>query len=219
MPSAWAKVNEKTATVRSDFADMAAAMMAQAELLSKARVETENLSHATSSAGRFMTGLARDARSVAGHIANATRDLVRWSGLTTLAGGLLGLGSIWGLERMAAGAGNLRRTATGLGFAPGDAGSLTAFRTDLSRLVDPGQFLGGVNTALNDVTQRWTLYGAGLNEGQLRGRTTGQVSLELLQQAWRVAQGAPEGQLFNVMQARGFGNFLSLQDMTRLKNT
>lgn len=219
LPSAWGKVNEKTGAVKSDFADMAAAMMAQHELLAKTSAETESLARSTGTAGRFFSGMARDAQSLATHIGNATRDLVRWSGLTTLAGGLLGLGSIFGLERLGVGAGNLRRTATGLGFAPGDAGSLTSFNTNLSRLVDPGQFLGGVNTAMNDVSQRWTLYAAGLNEGQIRGRDTGQVSLALLQQAWRVIQQAPEGQLANVMQARGLDRFLSLQDANRLKST
>lgn len=219
MPGAWGKVNEQTSKVRSEFADMAAAMLAQVELLARVNRETDRFEGSTRTAGTLLGDAARGARDIATHIGNATRDILRWTGITTAVGGLLGLGSIFGLEALASGAGNLRRTASGLGFAPGNAGSMTSFNTNLSRLIDPQQFLGGVNQALNDVTQRWTLYSAGLGEGQLHGRDTGQVSLALLQSAWRTIQGAPEGQLAQVMQSHGLQNFLSLQDATRLKQT
>lgn len=160
--------------------------------------------------------MARDARSFAGQIGDATRSLLRWAGLTGLISGILGAGGLFGIDRLAVAAGNARRSALGLGVTPGEE---KAFDVNYGRVVDPTAFLSGVNDALHDVTKRHTLYGAGLGEADLAGKDTAQVSAELIPALKRIADQTPAAMLAQVLQSRGLDQFISLQDFERLKAT
>lgn len=160
--------------------------------------------------------MARDARSFAGQVGDATRSLLRWAGLTSVISGILGAGGLFGIDRLAGAAGNARRSALGLGVTPGEE---KAFNTNYGRVVDPTAFLSGVNDALHDVTKRHTLYGAGLGEADLAGKDTAQVSADLLPALKRIADQTPAAMLAQVMQSRGLDQFISLQDFERLKAT
>lgn len=219
IPNAWGAVNKGVTTTKSEFADLAASLFTMNELMATANKEADNFERHTSSAAGFLGTMSRHAHDLSTRIADATRSMLRWGGITSAAAGLLGFGGVYGLERMADWSGNLRRSSYGLGFAPGNAALQQSFQTNLGRIVDPGMFLGGVNTALHDASQRWTLYGAGLSEGQLHGKDTGQVSIELLQNISRDLKRTPENQLAQVMQAHGYDQFLSLQDAVRVRQT
>ena len=168
------------------------------------------ISGATANAWR---DLARDSKSVADHISSATSSLLKWG---TIIGGLVGVGSLWGLDRLANVAGNLRRSSLGLGASPGE---LRGFAGAYGRVVDPNQVLGGVNAALHDVTRRVGLYGAGLTEGDLRGKDTGEVANELIPALKKIADQTPESMLAQVLQARHLDQFINLEDFKRLKHT
>ena len=155
-------------------------------------------------------------RVIARNIAAATTALLRWSSITGLATGFLGFGSLYGLDRLAVSAGNQRRLALGLGATPGE---IRGFGATYGRVVDPGQFLGSVNAALTDVTKRVGLYGAGLTEGDIRGRDTGQVAAGLIPALKRIADQTPTQLLAQVLSARHLDQFIGLEDFQRLKNT
>jgi hypothetical protein len=161
-------------------------------------------------------GIARNAKGFAGHITDATRSILRWTSVTGLFSGLLGAGGLFGIERLAQSAGGARRSSLGLGVG---AGAQNAFAVNYGRLVDPEGFLGGVNEAMNDVTKRTGLYGAGLTERDLRGKDTTQVADALLPALKRIADQTPEAMMAQVLQARHLDQFVSLQEFERLKNT
>lgn len=219
MPGAWGKVNAAVGHSKSEFADMAAAMMSMLDLLERGRRKTSDLEEAAGGAARFFSTMSHHASNVARHVESAVGSILKIGGEAAL--GLLGIGGggLYGIDRLAVGAGNLRRTSLGLGFAPGNAAGMQAFQTNMNRLVDPGQFLGGVNTALHDLTARWTLGAAGLTNAQIAGKDTGQVSLQLLQNIARDLKHTPEEQLAQVMQAKGYDKFLSLSDAVRVRQT
>lgn len=160
--------------------------------------------------------MARSARSFAGHIGDATRSLLRWTGLTGVISSILGVGGLFGIDRLAGHAGNARRSALGLGVTPGEE---KAFDVNYGRVVDPTQFLSGVNDALHDVTKRVGLYGAGLSEKDIAGKDTAQVSADLLPALKRIADQTPAAMLAQVLQSRHLDQFMSLQDFERLKAT
>ena len=219
MPGAWGKVNEKIGEARSEFADIAASMLSMMEMTNKSSREIERFERHAGGASRFISGMAREARDIAHHLGDATRSILRWTGVSTAAAGLLGFGSLWGLEHLGSSAGNLRRSSLGLGFAPGNAATMQAFQTNLGRLIDPGTFLGGVNTAMNDASMRWALNANGISGAQIQGGDTGSVGLSLLQNMWRELQNVPQGQLAQVMQARGMNQFMSLDAARRMQQT
>ena len=129
MPGAWGKVNAKIGEARSEFADIAASMMAMMEMTHKSSQQIERFERHAGGAQRSLRGMAREAWDIAHHLADATRSILRWTGASTAAAGLLGFGSLWGLEHLGSSAGNLRRSSLGLGFAPGNAATMQAFQT------------------------------------------------------------------------------------------
>ena len=160
--------------------------------------------------------MARDTKTVASNILSATTALLKWAGVTSAISGLLGAGGLYGIDRLAISAGNQRRAALGLGVTPGERSS---FQVNYGRLFDPDQFLGGVNEALHDITKRVGLYGAGLSEGDIRGKDAAQVSQLLIPALKRLADQTPENMLAQVLQARHLDQFVTLEDFQRLRRT
>lgn len=215
-PGVWAKVSESAGIAAKDSAELGSAVGAAAYALHRISAENASISRAATAQSHAWRDMARDAGKFAVRIGEATRSLLRWGALTGLISGILGAGGLFGIDRLAASAGNQRRNALGLGVTPGEA---KAFDTNYGRVVDTGAFLSGVNEALHDVTKRVGLYGAGLTEKDLAGKDTAQVGAELLPQLKKIADQTPESMLGNVLTARHLDQFITLQDFQRLRNT
>ena len=216
MPSAWKQINQQmngtVISFRGLVAEMVAATVKQ-KLLLQAQERADQITKTTAERWREMAG---SAKTFASHIADSTRSMLRWVTAGSVIGGLLGLGGLYGLERLGGSVAGGRRSSLGLGLSYGQQ---RAFELNFGRVVEPRQVLGGVNEALNDVTKRYTLYGAGLSEQEIAGRNTAEVSTLLLSHLKKLADQTPESQLGNVLSARGLGQFLTLQDFIRLRNT
>ncbi len=196
---------------------MAASLMAQAELLRLSTRETENLSRTAQTTARHFEGISTATRNVASSISIATRDLLRWTGLVGAGVGLLGFGSVFGLEHLASSAGSMRRSAQGLGASPAE---VQAFRLNLERVVDTNSFLSGVNQARTDLSLRSSFYGAGMGESQIAGRNTVQLAQELLPRLKRIVDRTPDAMLEQVLSSTHIDQFLvNRENALRLKNT
>src|ERR1035437_1817539 len=161
----WDEVSKKIDGSRKSFDDLVGAakvrlshsrLTADAEKIAADQLKRQ--SGETGRQSRFWRDMAKDTKSFAGNIAGATTSLLRWASITGVVSGLLGAGGLFGIERLATSAGNQRRSALGLGVTPGQQ---QAFDLNYGRVVNPDQFLGGVNEALHDVTKRTGLYNAG----------------------------------------------------------
>jgi hypothetical protein len=217
MPAAWAKVGAATEESATHIQSIVAAMMAHADL-AKHLADQEKRRRKIEEDSAFSWGkIARSSKDVFSTVTRTTASLLKWVGIGGIVGGLLGAGGLWGIDTLANRVGSGRRGALGLGVVYGEAQS---FKTNFARLVDPDAFLGGVNTALTDVSQRWSLYGAGLHEDQLKGKDTAQVGAMLIPYLKNIADHTPTAMLGQLLQARGLGNLgVSVQDLERLKNT
>ena len=149
-------------------------------------------------------------------VAETTASLLKWTGIFGAIGGLVGIGGFFGLDRLAHSASDARRRALGLGIGYGEQ---QAFGINFGRLVDPQAFMASVFQASHDISQRQFLYAAGLSSSDIRGRSTGQLSVELLQHLKTLADATPQAYLAQILQARGLEQFISLQDFERLKAT
>lgn len=167
LPAAWGTVNKASGAGKSVFVEITAALMAQAELLHKAKLETERLSHATQVTGRGMRALVGDTYKIMRNIEHATFELLKWTGITTAIGGLLGSGGLFGIDRLAASAGGMRRSAMGIGTTPG---AQQAFDTTFGQAFD-SSLLGNVSAALTDLDKRMSLMTM-LSSNEMLGDTT-----------------------------------------------
>jgi hypothetical protein len=214
-PGAWAGVSKEVAGQRKGFEAIAAALLAQNEITRREISDSKKVRNNAEETARSWRDTARSTKEFAANIARGVGTLVKWTGIGGIAGGLLGIGGLFGLDRLAGSAANARRTSLGIGTSVAER---SAFQVSFGRVVDDS-FLSSVNEALHDVTKRHTLYGAGLREDQLQGRSTAQVAVTLLDNLKRLVDQTPSALLAQVLQARGLTQFLSLERAEGLKAT
>ena len=222
MPKLWVQANEEARKQNALIGklyvgaqDEAKAARAIGAAFGGGAQALERMGVAGGRARRSISALSATARGLFNNLEKAGGSLLRISSLASAGiaagSGLLGLGAMWGLDRMGASYGNALRGAQGRGATvPGSA----AFATSFGRLVDPNSFLAATNTALTDVTRRVWLYNIGLSDAQLRGRSTDQVAAMAMPDIWKVLHRYPREQLQNVV--RAFRLPISAEESTRI---
>jgi hypothetical protein len=150
-PDAWKAVAEAQDAVREGFAQAALDAEQMASHTIEVLDNSRKLDRVTESTSRHWKELSRNTAAVAGNIANATASLLKWAGITSVIGGLVGGGSLFAMDRLADSVASQRTQSMGLGTT---YGGLSAFRTQFRRLGDPEGFLGRVSNALADPNQR-----------------------------------------------------------------
>jgi hypothetical protein len=206
-PGKWALVNQQIGESGKVFHALTAAILAQTETLSHLIAGQKTITLEVEKQARAWQGVGKWAKGVAGDIETATKFLLRWSPLVT---GILGLGGLYGLDRLANTAASGRRQALGTGTSYGES---AAFDTAFSRVVDQG-FLNKIAGIKADVRQWGDLTFAGVSVDDIRNKSTTDLTLESLAGFRRVAQTRPEGQWG--MMTRGI---ISTEEMRRLHNT
>lgn len=214
-PKEWAKVTDGIGRSRKEFDNLVkqqVASHARAKLIADAEKEALRI---TTTMGDRWREIARNTKTTAANIKDATVSLLKWTSLTGVVSGLLGVGGLFGINRVAADVAGGRRSSLGLGLSYGQNRS---FSTNFGRLVDGGSFLGAVADARGDVTKRVGFYGAGLSERQLQGDTAS-IGVELLRSLKKIADQTDPKLYAQVIQARQLGQFVTTEDLRRLAAT
>ncbi|MFJ5338365.1 hypothetical protein ACIPSD_04535 [Pectobacterium sp. CHL-2024] len=163
------------------------------------------------SSGGFLKTAAKDAKSIAGHIKNATTSLLSWGSIVGVFTGVLGAGGLFGINRLAATTGAQRFTSLGLGTTIGgmDAAAINYQKA----LGNPTGTLGAIRDAKMDLSKRWTFSAMGIDNPD-------QDPAKLLPQMIRNARDifVKSGSTAQGANAYGLTNFFSLDDLNRFKN-
>jgi hypothetical protein len=150
LPPKWKEVGGVVRGVSGDMEDLAALMLAQNEHLVALLRGQRAFGQATQNSAHHMGILERSARGVMHSIGTATRDLLKWGTISAVAGGLLGLGGLFGIEGLATSAYGMRKQASGLGLP---AGLPELFGIEFGpSLNNPEQLLQGMLTARTDMS-------------------------------------------------------------------
>jgi hypothetical protein len=166
---------------------------------------------------RSWFNMNRDASFFADHIKNATESLLKWGSLTGLISGILGLGGLFGIERLASNAAGTGRSAAGLGVTPGQQ---LAFETNFKQFVDPDALLSGVNEALSDPTKAAPFGMLGLNYTEEQRKGTAIASNDVLQALYQWSKRTDPGIAGTLIQNTGLGQIgFNLEDYKRLRAT
>ena len=215
-PAAWQKVNTQIKEGREAFEGLVAKYAVanlQAKQIESAQRAADQITRTTAERWRDM---ARSAGSVASAVRSTTVDLLKWGTITSVAGGLLGVGSLFGLDRLAATVSSARKTSLGLGIGYGEQ---KAFGTNFERFVaDPQGFLSSVAGAKLDITKRVGLIGAGLSEQEMAGDAA-HTAVALLRHLKQIADTTNPQLYAQVIGARRLDQFVSPEDLQRLHNT
>ncbi|EOU3097286.1 hypothetical protein ACNVFB_004103 [Yersinia enterocolitica] len=232
LPEAWRGVahgigdtEKETAKARSElqgvaksFSDGAAAILSinsgldrLNDSLDKANKNQSGFNKNAGAAKKFLSGATKDAKSLAGHIKDATTSLISWGSILGLFSGLIGAGGLFGINRLASGAASQRFTTLGLGTTSGGLDS-TAINYQRA-LSNPTGTLGAIRDSQLDLSKRWQFQAMGINNPD-------QDPAKLLPQMIRNARDifVKNGSNLQGAEAHGLTNFFTLDDLNRFKN-
>ncbi|HEN3366349.1 TPA: hypothetical protein U5D82_002205 [Yersinia enterocolitica] len=181
------------------------------ESLDRANKSQEDFNKKTRSSKGFLSDATKDAKSLAGHIRDATTSLLPWGGIVGLFTGVLGVGGLFGINRLASGAASQRFTTLGLGTTSGglDSSAINYQRA----LSNPTGTLGAIRDSQLDLSKRWQFQAMGINNPD-------QDPAKLLPQMIRNARDifVKNGSNLQGAEAHGLTNFFTLDDLNRFKN-
>ncbi|MEG0234063.1 MAG: lytic transglycosylase domain-containing protein [Hafnia sp.] len=179
--------------------------------LEKANKNQSQLNKNSSGARKFLNQASKDAKSLAGHIKDATTSLLSWGAVLGIFSGLAGAGGLWGMNRLAGNASAQRFTALGLGTT---AGGLSSSAINYQKaLGNPTGTLGAIRDAQLDLGKRWQFNAMGINNPN-------QDPAKLLPEMIRSARDifVRNGSTQQGAEAYGLTNFFTLDDLNRFKN-
>ncbi|ECS6060827.1 hypothetical protein GWJ22_05870 [Salmonella enterica] len=178
--------------------------------LEKATKTQTEFNKKSGGARNFLNKASKDAKSLAGHIKDATTSLLSWGTVLGLFSGLAGAGGLWGLNHLAGNASAQRFTAMGLGTT---AGGLNSTAVDFQKaLGNPVGTLGAIRDAQLDLSKRWQFRAMGVDNPD---RDPAELLPEMIKAARDIF--ARNGSTQQGAEAYGLTNYFTLDDLNRFK--
>lgn len=211
------RVRDGTEGITKAFADGVAALASVNDgldrlngNLEKATKTQTEFNRKSGGARNFLNKASKDAKSLAGHIKDATTSLLSWGTVLGLFTGLAGAGGLWGLNHLAGNASAQRFTAMGLGTT---AGGLNSTAVDFQKaLGNPVGTLGAIRDAQLDLSKRWQFRAMGVDNPD---RDPAELLPEMIKAARDIF--VRNGSTQQGAEAYGLTNYFTLDDLNRFK--
>lgn len=211
------RVRDGTEGITKAFADGVAALASVNDgldrlngNLEKATKTQTEFNRKSGGARNFLNKASKDAKSLAGHIKDATTSLLSWGTVLGLFSGLAGAGGLWGLNHLAGNASAQRFTAMGLGTT---AGGLNSTAVDFQKaLGNPVGTLGAIRDAQLDLSKRWQFRAMGVDNPD---RDPAELLPEMIKAARDIF--VRNGSTRQGAEAYGLTNYFTLDDLNRFK--
>ncbi|EFP3161610.1 hypothetical protein HP207_000916 [Salmonella enterica subsp. enterica serovar Bredeney] len=211
------RVRDGTEGITKAFADGVAALASVNDgldrlngNLEKATKTQTEFNKKSGGARNFLNKASKDAKSLAGHIKDATTSLLSWGTVLGLFSGLAGAGGLWGLNHLAGNASAQRFTAMGLGTT---AGGLNSTAVDFQKaLGNPVGNLGAIRDAQLDLSKRWQFRAMGVDNPD---RDPAELLPEMIKAARDIF--VRNGSTQQGAEAYGLTNYFTLDDLNRFK--
>ncbi|ECL5250611.1 hypothetical protein IR455_002638 [Salmonella enterica subsp. enterica serovar Anatum] len=211
------RVRDGTEGITKAFADGVAALASVNDgldrlngNLEKATKTQTEFNKKSGGARNFLNKASKDAKSLAGHIKDATTSLLSWGTVLGLFSGLAGAGGLWGLNHLAGNASAQRFTAMGLGTT---AGGLNSTAVDFQKaLGNPVGTLGAIRYAQLDLSKRWQFRAMGVDNPD---RDPAELLPEMIKAARDIF--VRNGSTRQGAEAYGLTNYFTLDDLNRFK--
>ncbi|MGZ0586910.1 lytic transglycosylase domain-containing protein [Citrobacter freundii] len=179
--------------------------------LEVANKRQDDLNKKTSGSAGIFGKLKKDSKEFAGHIKDATVNLLSWGGIVGLFTGVLGAGGLFGMNRLASTASAQRFTSMGLNTS---IGALDSTAINYQRAVaNPTATLGAIRDTQADLSQRWKFQAMGINNPD---RSPDQLLPEMIRAARSIF--TQTGGTLQGANAYGLTSFFSIDDLNRFKN-
>jgi hypothetical protein len=200
IPEQWSKTNKIIGENISEFENLNETVKRQYDLIHEYTNDIEKSEQTAGSLSTTWTATYRYGRLWSGEIKNATLQLGKWAGLTTVFSSLLSAGGLYGIQHMATSVSTRRTSALGLGTT---IGAQSAFLTNFGRLGNAEGILRGTSQALNDPrSQVFRTLGV---SGKVAGMDAPHAFAAILPDIEKLLKRTPENQLSAVIEGYGLG--------------
>ena len=212
-PEIWTKISAIQAKAAGGLAEYKATTEAHISNLREAQEAAEAQNKDLMRSHSIWQGIEGASRSTASHVKDMTLSMLKWTGLLSGLGALTSYFSIAGLMGLGTDVYGWRKSSMGLGVT---SGQQRAFDISFGRLLgSPEGFLGGINTAVSNLSMQAPLLSLGVNPNQ----STSQVAIDTLQALRTKALTTPTNQLGIMEQMYQLGNLgISVEDLRRLQS-
>lgn len=201
MPGQWGSINKSVSSLQGNFNKIQHALDSIAKSLDKNHVKLKDTNEVASKTAKSFEKMGHFAKSISGHVASTTFNLLKWGSLTTIAAGLLGAGGLFGLSNLSSSAGSLRTQSQSLGVTPGE---LKSIRLNYGRYGDAEGLLGGISSAQTDLSKQYAFSASGLDSSQSAAKLLPQI-VRKAAEVWKSGPEATAGQRLEVSGLTQFG--------------
>ena len=201
MPGQWGSINKSVSSLQGNFNKIQHALDSIAKSLDKNHVKLKDTNEVASKTAKSFEKMGHFAKSISGHVASTTFNLLKWGSLTTIAAGLLGAGGLFGLSNLSSSAGSLRTQSQSLGVTPGE---LKSAKLNYGRYGDAEGLLGGISSAQTDLSKQYAFQATGLNPNQSAAKLLPQI-LSKAADVYKSGPAATAGQRLEVSGLTQFG--------------
>lgn len=219
MPKEWASAASGAAAVKSEFVETTEESRKQNELAKSQEEHLRSSRSLINSSTLSWSTLYKGTKDVASSIGDATKSLIKWSTLSTAFTGLLGAGSLFGIDRLAVNVAMQRRSAMGLGITYGQQ---AAMGISYNRLIDSGSLLEHVANAKYDITspEYKALLMSGVSPQKIQKGNAADISVDFLHRLPELFKGWEKNpsMVGPRAQALGIDKLLSNEDFMRYLN-
>ena len=218
MPGAWNKIGEAVEKTNEEINNSSDATGQQVNAVRNIEEGQKRVTAVSKTTAVVWSSISNSVSSVSRNISSATSSLLKWSTVTAVFGGLLGAGSLFGIDRLAASVSASRRSAMGLGVSYGQQSS---FNTNYSRLINAGSLLSNVAGAKYDLTSPayTALMASGLSPDFIKKNNAASVSQEFLNKLPQLFKGVKDpGLIGATAKAYGIDQLMPMQDLIAFLN-
>lgn len=213
-PGIWAAVGKENKAVADGFKTMTSVLLANQEITRKMAANENEIAKSAKQTASYWSTISKDAKNYSAAI-EKTWSVLKWTAGSALVGGLLGAGSLWGIDRLAQAASAGRKSSGGLGISYGQE---QAFNLTYGRIINPGQFLGGVSEGAGYAGSPQSAMLARLGLGGGTGRSNNQTAIDLLDAVRQLSLRTPDHLLGNVADQYGLGSVgIGTQELRNIK--
>ena len=218
VPGAWKEVNKETAQNRTLMDKLIQAAADQNINSGKQANNAKQMEASIRGSSRLWVETAGSAATVEKYVTSITSKLAKWSTLTAVFTGLLGAGSLFGLDRLASAISTNRKSAMGLGVSYGQQ---SAFNVNYSRFINPGSFLNNVAGAKYDMTSPAyrALMSMGISPNEIQKKNSADLSQEALERLPGLFAGMKDRSMIGAKaKAYGVDQLMTLQELMAYLN-
>jgi hypothetical protein len=183
-PAAVNAVNAEIKNSEAAYAGVVAAIFAQTETLKHAMTAQQDYNKETDKGAHSWNTIAKATKSAVSDIIAGTTALLRFASFGGALSGLLGAGTLFGLDKIGQGVGNARRSSQGVGASTGEQ---EAFNLSFGRYLDTDSLVSGLNGALTDPTKRLPLITLGASQADINSGNAVKTATDILPRLKQIA--------------------------------